>query len=342
MKTFDGFIQTKDGFQFGHIEIEDGKVIGIVEGEMSSDPSASGVVCRSFVNAHTHCADMGLNIPPGLSLEELVAPPDGLKHRYLREIGNKELRKNMITFNSDSKKNGIGKFIDFRENGAEGCRLLRETVPDSVILGRPKSKEYDPEEIDIILDIADGLGISSISDMPVRYIDDLADHVRRRRKIFAIHASERIHEDIDTILSLDPAFLVHMVEATDSDLLKCSETETPIIVCPRSNAYFGKIPPIARMLACGVSVALGTDNAMLCDPDIISEARSAASILSDSAYGPKNLWDMICYGRNILFGQKDRYVTAGAHASDLAIIPCDISGGLPSPADCGSAFVPDI
>lgn len=40
------------------------------------------------VNAHTHCADGGLKVGKGVSLESLVAPPNGLKHRYLRDTAD--------------------------------------------------------------------------------------------------------------------------------------------------------------------------------------------------------------------------------------------------------------
>lgn len=137
-------------------------------------------------------------------------------------------------------------------------------IPGAVILGRPVSKELDTAEVEGILDVADGIGISSISDMDHRYIEAVADIVRERRKVFAIHVSERVREDIDFVLSLDPAFVVHMCEATDSDLAKCAEAEVPIVVCPTSNRYFGKAPPIARAQAAGADLALGTDNGMLC------------------------------------------------------------------------------
>ena len=228
---------------------------------------------------HTHCADYGLDVPPGLSLEELVAPPDGLKHRYLRSASRSDLMGNMGRFAAASCGHGTETFVDFREGGAEGCRMLREACPDAVILGRPTSPEFDPDEIDDILSVADGIGISSESDMDHWYIESVADEVRDRRMVFAIHVSERVREDIDFVLSLDPAFVVHMCEATDDDIAKCAEAEVPIVVCPTSNRYFGREPPIARAQALGADLALGTDNGMLCEPDMFSEA----AVFADAA-----------------------------------------------------------
>ncbi|AMK13594.1 amidohydrolase family protein [methanogenic archaeon mixed culture ISO4-G1] len=248
------------------------------------------VLIKDMVNAHTHCGDYGLKVPPGMSLEELVAPPDGLKHRYLSRLSDDGLRENMTRFGMRSAELGSASFIDFREGGADGCRALRACCPDAVILGRPTSPEYDPEEVAEILSVADGIGIPSISDMDLGYIESVADDVRRARKTFAIHASERVREDIDTVLSLDPAFVVHMCEATDDDLSKCAEAEVPVVVCPSSNRYFGKETPIVRMLDAGVDVAVGTDNGMLCEPDIVSETRILAGMIAQQGGDPEDAW----------------------------------------------------
>lgn len=154
----------------------------------------------------------------------------------------------MMHFSRDSKNFGSKTFVDFREMGAKGCNLLRSVDSNAIILGRPISDEFDPNEIDNILSIANGIGMSSISDINKSYLEAIADHVHKRNAIFAIHASERVREDIDFILSLDPCFIVHMCEATRNDFLKCADADIPIVICPRSNAYFGKVPKILSML----------------------------------------------------------------------------------------------
>ncbi len=260
----------------------------------------NAIFIRDLVNAHTHCGDYGLKVPPGLTLEELVAPPGGLKHRYLSGLDSKGLEDNIRRFDAASSGYGSASFIDFREGGAEGCMALRRCSRDVIILGRPISKEYDPEEISDILSVADGIGISSISDMDPSYLESVADDVRRERKIFAIHASERIREDIDTILSLDPAFVVHMCEATDDDMAKCAEAEVPIAICPTSNAYFGKETPIIRMLDNGADVMLGTDNGMLCEPDMISEASVFSSLVSNQGGDPGEVWKALSNASKLL------------------------------------------
>lgn len=282
----EGILSDRMGLREGWVTAQDGRITGIGTGDCPVEPDVRGFILADTVNMHTHCADYGLSIPPGISLSDLVAPPDGLKHRYLRETPASILERDMARFGNDSRRNGSRTFADFREGGAEGCRMLRRSVPDAVILGRPLSPEFDPEEIDSILETADGIGISSISDMDRGYIERIADEVRERRMIFAIHASERIREDIDFILSLDPAFVVHMCEATDSDIVKCAEAEVPIVLCPTSNAYFGKTSPAARALSLGADIALGTDNGMLCRPDMVSEASVLYDVLKDQGGDP--------------------------------------------------------
>ena len=281
--ALEGMVLGRGGLRPGYMLVEDNAAVEVGGGDCPVEPDVRGVVLTGVVNGHTHCADYGLSIPPGMSLEELVAPPDGLKHRYLKEASDEELSASMARFSADSRASGASAFVDFREGGLHGCRLLRAAAPDAVILGRPLSPEFDPEEVAGILEVADGIGISSVSDM----------EAREERKAFAIHVSERVREDIDFVLSLDPAFVVHMCEATDDDLAKCAEAEVPIVVCPTSNAYFGKVPPIARAEAAGADLALGTDNGMLRTPDILDEARVFAEAAARQGGDPETAWEDI-------------------------------------------------
>ena len=321
MDILSGSVLTEDGIICGYVCIEKGVVSAIEEGAPPGAPLAKGLIVPPLVNSHTHCADIGLRVPRGMSIEKLVAPPDGLKHIYLRELDAPSLEKNIRSFADISRSNGIGAFIDFREGGAAGCKALRKAAPEAVILGRPLKSEYDHEEISEILGIADGIGISGISDMDRGYIEKIADQTREAGKMFAIHASERKREDIDLILSLDPAFVVHMTEATDSDLLKCAESEVPIVVCTRSNQYFGKVPPVKRMLGCGAEVAMGTDNAMLCEPDMRSEAYAFADVLVSQGGSADDAADpMLKNGRKLLYPHKKIHVSAGM-AAELTVLP---------------------
>jgi cytosine/adenosine deaminase-related metal-dependent hydrolase len=334
MDVLGSSVLTDDGIIDGYVCIEEGIVSSIEGGVPPQKPIAAGLVVPPLVNAHTHCGDAGLKIPQGLTIEESVAPPNGLKHRYLEGLSENDLIKNITAYAGDSRSNGIGTFIDFREGGERGCVALRKAFPEAVILGRPLSKEYDREEISRILEVADGIGLPSVSDMGRRYIEKVADQTRESRKMFSIHASERVREDIDLILSLDPAFIVHMVEATDSDLLKCAEAEVPIVVCVRSNQYFKKIPPLKRMSDCGVDIAMGTDNAMLCSPDMRSEAAAFEEVLLSQGGSAEDILNqMITHGRKILYPNNKIHVSVGMTA-ELTVFPlAGHHGGILSSRD---------
>jgi cytosine/adenosine deaminase-related metal-dependent hydrolase len=307
----------------GYVAMEDGIIAEISEEKCPDIPLASGIIIPMIVNTHTHCADGAIKTTPGMSLEDLVAPPNGLKHRYLNNATDDEIKTSIKDFSNKSYKCGSGTFIDFREGGLKGCLLLKETVPEAIILGRPISPEYNENEVDAILDIADGIGLPSISDMNHKYIEKIADRVRERQKIFAIHASERIREDIDEILSLDPTFVVHMTEASDSDLLKCAETDVGIVVCTRSNMFFGKIPPIGRMERCGIEISIGTDNAMLCTPDMRAETKAFMDVAIKQGRDPDNIWGpMVINGRKIIYNHNTLDLKIGRKA-ELAVMPCD-------------------
>ncbi len=286
ISAVEGVLHDRYGARPGYVLLGEGGV-EVGRGPCPVEPDARGIILRDVLNAHTHCADYGLEVPEGMSLQELVAPPDGLKHRYLRETPPEVLARSMSRFSADSAAAGSAAFVDFREGGAEGCRLLRGASPDAVILGRPVSPEFDPEEVAEILDVADGIGISSVSDVDPGYVEMVADAVRDAGKMFAVHVSERVREDIDFVLSLDPAFVVHMCEADDDDLCKCAEAEVPVVVCPTSNLHFGKAPPIARAQAQGVDLAIGTDNGMLRTPDVIDEARVFAELAQAQGGDPE-------------------------------------------------------
>jgi len=280
MVCYSGKVWNGEGFSDGYVIVENGRVIETGDGS-PADSVHVGYVMPGLTDGHTHLGDAGLRLDRRYGLEELVAPPDGLKHRYLRDTPPETIEREMGRYAAELKRSGVSRIVDFREGGVPGAEMMRRAVPDAVILGRPVSPEFDPNEIDALLDVADGIGISSISDIPSGYVDAMADAAHRRGKFLALHVSERIREDMDRVLSLEPDFIVHMCEATDGDLRSCADSGLPVVICASSNCYFGKVPPLRRMCDAGVSFCVGTDNAMLCAPDIFAEARFLAGIADE-------------------------------------------------------------
>jgi len=238
------------------------------------------LIVPSFVNAHTHIGDSfirekNINLPT--DIEKLVAPPDGLKHKLLSEASDEDIIESMERSIDIMIKTGTSYFCDFRESGLLGISQLKAALQlwkiSCVILSRPDELIYNKNETDILLNNSDGIGISSISDWDYPELEKLAKHTKKKNKIFGIHASERIREDIDLILDLKPDFLVHMIKASESDFVRVKNEGISVVVCPRSNAFFGLKPDYDLMKSVGIDFVLGTDNGMLNSPSVLDELK---------------------------------------------------------------------
>jgi len=277
MDFVSGKILTIDGLQKGYLGFNKKKILEVGRGIPSKKPIAKGLIIPTFVNAHTHIGDSfikdkNINLPK--DVKELVGP-DGLKFKLLIEASDIDLIEGMKKSIDIMLKSGTNLFCDFREGGIIGISYLKTALDcrsiSSVILSRPKSQNYDKNEIDLLLRNSDGIGLSSISDWDYSEMMKIAKDTKKRKKIFAIHASERVREDIDLILDLKPDFLVHMINATKSDLIRVKENKVPVVVCPRSNAFYNLKPNIPLLKEIGVDLLLGTDNAMLNSTNILDE-----------------------------------------------------------------------
>jgi cytosine/adenosine deaminase-related metal-dependent hydrolase len=247
------------------------------------DSGISGIICPAFVNAHAPVGDSIAKDLPYLPLRELVAPPDGLKHRILSAATPGEIADGMRSSLDDMRRTGTCHFIDFREGGAAGARLLRSVAGDrATVLGRPAPGDT----IGDVLGECDGVGISSTRDMPAETLQAIVENAKKSRKIVGIHAGELNRKDIKTAIDIMPDFLVHMTRATAPDIGRAADMGIPVVVCPRSNAMTGVgLPPVKKMREAGVMLALGTDNVMLNSPDMLREMEWATKLfLHDDAY----------------------------------------------------------
>lgn len=318
MRYVSGKVLTAEGFIEGHVGFEDGMVLEVGEGPVDN-VEARGIILPTLTDAHTHIADYLVPVDLSLSLEELVAPPDGLKHQALRLISYRELGEAFQATRSIMLRRGCSRFLDFREGGEDGARALKmqKGWPKPFVMGRPLHLRFEREQVDAVLGQADGIGTSSISDWDLGELSELARYVRSKRKPFAIHASERVREDIDDILDLRPSFVVHMTMATEGDIEACAKQKVPIVSCPRSNLFFGGTSPLALMLKAGATVALGTDNAMFTLPDMLAEMESAARLLRQQ--GVKDISPVLSMalenGKNLLMRRTPIGIMPGT--------PCD-------------------
>ncbi len=169
---------------------------------------ARGLTIPGFFNAHTHLGDAVVEEEITGGLEEVVAPPRGLKYRMLAAADASEVIMAMEEAQEQMVASGTTAFADFREGGSDGVELLRKASGKgplrAFILGRPRNMECDTAELDATLEHCAGLGISAARDWPMDELSKVAVHVHRRRKLFALHASEGAREEIDPILDLKP------------------------------------------------------------------------------------------------------------------------------------------
>jgi len=253
------------------IVIEDGTIVA-VEDNPRAPPAW---ICPAFFNAHTHLADtIAMDCGAKGDLAALVTPPDGLKHRLLREASRQDVVDGMRGSVQAMIASGTCGCADFREGGLEGVSALKEAARSqpfcTLVFGREGGEL-----------LADGFGISSARDVP-----DLERSVaaaRRAKKMIGFHAGERDSSDVDAALAFDPDFIVHATHATKRQLRACAERQIPIVVCPRSNWILGvaatsRHPPLAAMADLGCTVFLGTDNVMFVPPDLTGEMAFVSTV----------------------------------------------------------------
>jgi cytosine/adenosine deaminase-related metal-dependent hydrolase len=251
----------------GHVVVEDGEIAAVEEAETDSDD----IVLPAFVNAHTHIGDsIAKEAGEGLSLEELVAPPDGLKHRLLREASTEEKTEAMRRSLKYMQASGTAACIEFREGGVAGVEAIEDAAAgldiDPVVLGR---------ETIAAMERADGFGASGANDGE---FGKERTATREAGKLFGIHAGEVDSSDVNGALDLEPDFLVHMVHTEPLHLERVADNEVPIIVCPRSNLVTDVGVPDIAALTERTTVALGTDNVMLNSPSMFREMAYTAKL----------------------------------------------------------------
>jgi cytosine/adenosine deaminase-related metal-dependent hydrolase len=300
-----GKLLTENGFIPGHLGFEDGVILEVGKGPKKG-AIAKGLIIPSMFDAHTHLGDSFLRtrlrkFKGERSVPALFAPPAGFKHRELQRASQKEVAGGIRRSLGEMMRTGSRGFCDFREGGLRGlepleaalrAKPLRGLEPleaarkhsplKGIVLGRPARLEYDKEEVDGLLARCDGIGVSAVSDWEYPELQKLAAHARGNGKLFGIHASEVVRESIDAVLDLKPSFIVHLVKAEEFDYERVASEGVPVVVCPQANAFFGLRPRPDVMARFGITVALGTDNAMISRPRMLGAVQSAWEITRQS------------------------------------------------------------
>ncbi len=314
MPVFAGRILHRDVSE-GWIEVNEGRIVDLGDGQPPSKPVATGWIIPAPVNAHTHVGDAFLRDEPGKPKDVAgLVGPGGWKHRHLATAEPEAQAAGVERYVGEMAAIGTRAFIDFREGGAGGAHWLRslDLPVEAIIHGRPTGS-YDGDAADDLFAAVDGIGFSGIRDIPRGDLEEWVDAIQDARLPWGIHVSEDRRDNIETVLSLEPSYVVHMTQGTKRDFEALADADVPIVACPRSNAWFGMQAPVKAMLKADCKVALGTDNGMLQTGDLTEEAKA----LSDQVQGVQ-LLRMLTAGRDIAGIPTE--IRRGA-AADLIVLP---------------------
>lgn len=280
----EGAIADRDGSRPAYVRFREGKIVET--GRLGTDSSHGkerrirGIVVPAPIDAHAHLGDAGFaREPPTGRLADAVGTPEGAKWQYLRHTRRVPQRTAMREALLRLAREGVAAVVDFREQGIAGAKLLRAAaakVPiETLILGRPLHRPVESAEINELLTLSEGIGLSSSREESTEIRTAIADACHAQGKWYALHASEEDRELPDAYLHPRPDLLVHLLAATPEDLRTVAEAKVPVVVCPRSNALFGRAPDLQALSQAGVTTLLGTDNAMLNAPSMFRELEFA-------------------------------------------------------------------
>ena len=272
--------------------VDGDKVAAITDGSYDESIDLKGAyVLPAFINGHSHLGDTGAKeLGIGLSVEEAVSPPNGLKHRYLRGLTDEQLGTTLRQGLREMLRGGIAVCADFREGGVEGVLALRRAQAGlpilALALGRPLSSgDCDSgildKELAELREAADGLGISSVNAFPPAVMKNIRKVMKG--KTLAIHVAESREgnersiakygaNEIERALDIEADFMVHLTQADDADVRRLAASGAKIVCCPRTNCILGDgIPPLDAFTRAGIDWGIGSDNMMFSSPDIFRE-----------------------------------------------------------------------
>lgn len=289
-----------------NIVVDDGKII-----EISKDASEGkiidvdgNVICPSFINAHTHIGDSIIKDEGyGLSLGEMVKPPNGIKHRALAQAEDGELITAMKESMWEMVESGTTHFIDYREGGLKGVKLLKKASEDipikPVILGRDDSfygDDPDLKKVKIairkLLKVADGIAPSGFGEITDDVANLIVEECRNHNKLSSIHVAESENNQFDSLdkfnkteiergVNSDFTQLVHLTNSMNNDLDLVKKSQINTVVCPRANATLNVgVVRLNEMLNSGIKPLIGTDNVMLNSPNMLRELEFCLKLMS--------------------------------------------------------------
>ncbi len=268
----------------GYMVIEDGLIDEICTGRPSGRATdlKGGFIIPPFVNSHTHVVDSVAKELYVSRTQPEVVGPHGEKFRALSSSSPKETAEATRATLRDMVSTGTLAHCDFREGGIQGVNFLKK-ISSPPLISRILGRFSGAGELAKVLSKADGIGLPRMDAFPAREMRHAAEMALRAKKLFSVHVSETAEEtaafirkygsgEVDQAADLKCSFVVHATHSGRDELLKLKAAGIPIVFCPRSNSLLGAgVPPIGLALELGNDFFFGTDNAMLCQPNMFEE-----------------------------------------------------------------------
>lgn len=292
----------------GYLVIKNGLISEISEGtpKGSATNLKGGFIIPPFVNSHTHVVDSVAKELYVSKTQPQVVGPNGAKLHALSSSPPKMLAEATKATLRDMIRTGTLAHCDFREGGVKGVDFLRKISRPpliSKILGRFSRIDDFPE----VLRRSDGIGLPRMDAFPQKEMGQVAKEVRKAKKLFGVHVAETGDEkaefirkfgkgEVDQAIDLNCSFVVHATHADTDELSRLKAKKIPVVFCPRSNSLLGAgVPPIDLALEVGTDFLFGTDNAMLCQPDMFEEISFAWKCLrrADTGSGSEEARKML-------------------------------------------------
>lgn len=253
------------------------------------------IVAPAFINSHVHLGDsVARDLGDGKPIEEIVKPPNGIKHRILADTPHSTQMDFMKNSMWEMLKTGTTTFVDFREGGRKGINIINEAAEEvpirKIVLGRHESF-LDPhaeplkitEKVEELIEICEGIAPSGLGEITDSTAAAITRTARRFGKLSAIHVAEYEqvqHDSLNTTgktevqRAVEAGFqlLIHLTAPLKDDLELVAKNMIPVVCCPRSNGALAVgIPPLKEMFDAGIRILLGTDNLMFNSPNMLRE-----------------------------------------------------------------------
>ena len=244
---------------------------------------------------------------------------------------------------------GISHFIDYREGGLEGVKLIKEASKDipitPIILGRDSSfygedPNYHQVKVAIrkLLKHADGIGLSGFGEIDTTVAEIICEKCEAAGKISSIHVAESENNQFASIektsktepqRAFEAGFnqVVHMTNPKNDDIDLLSKSKSSLTICPRSNGALSVgIIPLFEVLKTGVKPLIGSDNIMINRPNLFREMEFTLKIMkgfSKNYIAPVEVLKMattnVCITDSLSEKIKKSYIEEGHNAEFMII-----------------------